>query len=71
MLGPRAAGRMRCWSVNQLRADGYDVPRGGCGPASRRSSAITSTCWVAAPFQLPDLPGGLRPLRDKDAGDEE
>ncbi len=23
------------------------------------------------PFQLPDLPGGLRPLRDPDATDEE
>jgi hypothetical protein len=22
-------------------------------------------------FRLPDLPGGLRPLRDKDAADEE
>jgi hypothetical protein len=56
-------------AVNQLRADGFDV---------RDEDVARLSPFVRHPinmlgrysFQLPDLPGGLRPLRDPDAADE-
>ncbi|WP_434404951.1 Tn3 family transposase [Streptomyces sp. NBC_01353] len=57
-------------AVNQPRADGFvvrdeDVVR--LSPFVRHHINMLGRFS----FQLPDLPGGLRPLRDKDATDEE
>ncbi|GAA2267181.1 hypothetical protein GCM10010145_47050 [Streptomyces ruber] len=57
-------------AVNQLRADGFDVRDedvARLSPFVRHHINMHGRCS----FQLPDLPGGLRPLRDKDATDEE
>ncbi|MEU3219334.1 hypothetical protein [Streptomyces sp. NPDC006971] len=54
----------------QLRSDGFEV----------RDEDVSRLCPFVRhhinvlgrySFQLPDLPGGLRPLRASDAGDEE
>jgi TnpA family transposase len=56
-------------AVNQLRADGFDVRD---EDVARLSPFVRQhiTMHGRYSFQLPDLPGGLRPLRDKDATDE-
>jgi hypothetical protein len=56
-------------AVKQLRADGFNI---------RDEDAVRLSPFVRHdinmlgryPFQLPDLPGDLRPLRDKEAADE-
>jgi hypothetical protein len=56
-------------AVTQLRADGFDV---------RDEDVVRLAPFVRHhinmlgrySFRLPDLPGGLRPLRDKDAAEE-
>ncbi|WP_197048864.1 Tn3 family transposase [Streptosporangium roseum] len=57
-------------AVNQLRANGFDVRDedvARLSPSVRHHINMLgrSSC------RLPVLPGGLRPLRDKDATDEE
>ncbi|GAA2332023.1 hypothetical protein GCM10010246_14170 [Streptomyces cuspidosporus] len=57
-------------AVNQLRADGFDVHDEG---VARLSPFVRHHIHMLGrySFQLPELPGGLRPLRDPDvAGDE-
>lgn len=57
-------------AVSQLRADGFDVRDEGVArlpPFVRHHVNMLGRYS----FQLPDLPGGLRPLRDPDATDEE
>ena len=57
-------------AITQLRADGFDVR----DQAVARPSPVVRhhiNMLGRYSFQLPDLPGGLRPLRDKDATDEE
>lgn len=57
-------------AVGQLREDGFDVRD---EDVARLSPFVRQHINMLGrySFQLPDLPGGLRPLRDKDAGDEE
>lgn len=57
-------------AVNQLRADGFDVRD---EDVSRLSPFVRHHINMLGrySFQLPDLPGGLRPLRAPDAADEE
>ncbi|WP_420711761.1 Tn3 family transposase [Streptomyces sp. NRRL B-24720] len=57
-------------AVNQLRADGFDVRD---EDVARLSPSVRHHINVLGrySFQLPDLPGGPRPLRDPDAADEE
>ncbi|MFD7305695.1 transposase [Streptomyces pharetrae] len=57
-------------AVNQLRADGFDVLD---EDVARLSPFVRHHINVLGrySFQLPDLPGGLRPLRDPGATDEE
>jgi hypothetical protein len=57
-------------AVNRLRADGFDVRD---EDVARLSPFVRQHINMHGrySFKLPDLPGGLRPLRDKDAiGDE-
>ncbi|GAA4622470.1 hypothetical protein GCM10023196_014820 [Actinoallomurus vinaceus] len=56
-------------AVNQLRAAGFDVRDEDVArlyPFVRHHINMLGRYS----FQLPDLPGGLRPLRDPDATDE-
>lgn len=57
-------------AVNQLRADGFDVRD---EDVARLSPFVRHHINMLGrySFQLPDLPGGLRPLRDPDATDAE
>jgi hypothetical protein len=57
-------------AVNQLRTDGFDV---GDEDVARLSPFVRHHINMLGryPFQLPNLPGGLRPLRDPDASDGE
>ena len=57
-------------AVNQLRADGFDVRD---GDVARLSPFVRHHINMLGrySFQLPELPGGLRPLRDKDTADDE
>jgi TnpA family transposase len=57
-------------AVNQLRADGFDVRD---EDVARLSPFVRHHINLLGrySFQLPELPGGLRPLRDKDATDDE
>ncbi|MFF8653793.1 Tn3 family transposase [Streptomyces huasconensis] len=57
-------------AVTQLRADGFDVSD---EDVARLSPFVRHHINVLGrySFQLPDLPGGLRPLRTPDAGDQE
>nr|BBG20802.1 transposase [Streptomyces fradiae]BBG20806.1 transposase [Streptomyces fradiae] len=56
-------------AVNQLRADGFDVRD---EDVARLSPFVRHHINMLGrySFQLPDLPGGLRPLRDKTATDD-
>lgn len=57
-------------AVNQLRADGFDVRDedvARLSPFVRRHINMLGRYS----FKLPELPGGMRPLRDKDAADDE
>ncbi|WP_318782500.1 Tn3 family transposase [Nonomuraea africana] len=56
-------------AVNQLRADGFDVRD---EDVARLSPFVRHHVNVLGrySFRLPDLPGGMRPLRDPDAADE-
>ncbi|MEV8248692.1 Tn3 family transposase [Streptomyces rochei] len=56
-------------AVNQLRADGFDVRD---EDVARLSPFVRHHINMHGrySFQLPDLPGGLRPLRDKGTTDE-
>lgn len=56
--------------MNQLRADGFDVRDedvARLSPFVRRHINMLGRYS----FKLPELPGGMRPLRDKDAADDE
>lgn len=55
-------------AVNQLRADGFDVRD---EDIARLSPFVRHHINMLGrySFQLPDLPGGLRPLRDPDSAD--
>ncbi|MGX9891389.1 Tn3 family transposase [Streptomyces sp. NPDC002276] len=57
-------------AVNQLRADGFDVRD---EDVARLSPFVRQHINMHGrySFQLPDLPGGMRPLRDKHAADDE
>lgn len=57
-------------AVNQLRADGFEVRD---EDVARLSPFVRHHINVLGrySFQLPDLPGGMRPLRDKHATDDE
>ncbi len=57
-------------AVTRLRADGFDVRD---EDVARLSPFVRHHINVLGrySFQLPDLPGGLRPLRDKHAADDE
>jgi hypothetical protein len=57
-------------AVTQLRADGFDVRE---ADVARLSPFVRHHINMPGrySFSLPDLPGGLRPLRDADAVDEE
>jgi Tn3 transposase DDE domain-containing protein len=57
-------------TVNQLRADGFEVRD---EDVARLSPFVPHHINVLGhySFQLPDLTGGLRPLRDKDTTDDE
>ncbi|WP_327259728.1 Tn3 family transposase [Streptomyces sp. NBC_01240] len=57
-------------AVHQLRADGFDVRD---EDVARLSPFVRHHINMLGrySFQLPDLPGGLRPLRDPDAADDE
>lgn len=57
-------------TVKQLRSDGFDVQD---EDVARLSPFVRHHINVLGrySFQLPELPGGLRPLRDKKATDEE
>ncbi|MFF1912867.1 Tn3 family transposase [Streptomyces sp. NPDC058239] len=72
VLNALVLSNTRCMdaAVNQLRADGFDV-RDEDG--ARLSPFVLHHINMPGryPFHLPDLPGGMRPLRDKDAIDEE
>ncbi|MCN9243817.1 transposase [Streptomyces sp. RY43-2] len=56
-------------AVNQLRADGFDVRDEDVAVSPFVRHHINMLGRYS--FQLPDLLGGLRPLRDPDATDEE
>jgi hypothetical protein len=56
-------------AVTQLRADGFDVrdeDLARLSPFVRRHVNMLGRYS----FQLPDLPGGMRPLRDPDTAEE-
>ncbi|MFF1921347.1 Tn3 family transposase [Streptomyces sp. NPDC058221] len=57
-------------AVNQLRADGFDVRD---EDVARLSPFVRQHINMLGrySFKLPELPGGLRPLRGKDAADED
>lgn len=57
-------------AVHQLRADIFDVRD---EDVARLSPFVRHHINMLGrySFQLPDLPGGLRPLRDPDAADDE
>ncbi|WSM52002.1 transposase (plasmid) [Streptomyces sp. NBC_01708] len=57
-------------AVAQLRKDGFDVRD---EDVARLSPFVRQHLNMLGrySFQLPELPGGLRPLRDPDAADEE
>ncbi|MDT0544905.1 Tn3 family transposase [Streptomyces lonegramiae] len=57
-------------AVNQLRADGFDVRD---EDVARLSPFVRQHINMLGrySFKLPELPGGMRPLRDKDATDDE
>jgi hypothetical protein len=57
-------------AVTQLRVDGFDVRD---EDLARLSPFVRQHVNMLGrySFQLPDLPGGLRPLRGPDATDEE
>ncbi|MER5625670.1 Tn3 family transposase [Streptosporangium sp. NPDC002544] len=57
-------------AVNQLRSDSFDVRDEG---VARLSPFVRHRINMLGrySFQLPNLPSGLRPLRDKDATDDE
>lgn len=57
-------------AVNQLRADGFEVRD---EDVARLSPFVRHHINVLGrySFALPEMPGGLRPLRDKDRGDSE
>lgn len=57
-------------AVTQLRADGFDVRD---EDVARLSPFVRQHINMLGrySFQMPDLPGGLRPLRDKGASDDE
>jgi pyridoxine 5'-phosphate synthase PdxJ len=57
-------------AITQLREDGFDIRD---EDVARLSPFVRHHINVFGrySFQLPDLPGGLRPLPDKDAIDEE
>lgn len=57
-------------AVNHLRTDGFDVRD---EDVARLSPFVRHHINMLGrySFQLPDLPGGLRPLRDPDAADEQ
>ncbi|WP_328743978.1 transposase [Streptomyces sp. NBC_00285] len=54
--------------MNQLRADGFDVRDEdvALSPFVRQQINVLGRYS----FQIPDLPGGLRPLRDPDASEQ-
>lgn len=56
-------------AVNQLRADGFDIRD---EDVARLSPFVRQHINMLGrySFQLPDLPGGLRSLRDPSAADE-
>lgn len=56
-------------AVKQLRTDGFDVHD---EDVARLSPFVRHHINMLGrySFQLPDLPGGLRPLRDPDAAEE-
>lgn len=58
----------RSAAVNQLRADGFDVRDEdvALSPFVRQQINVLGRYS----FQIPDLPGGLRPLRDPDASEQ-
>lgn len=57
-------------AVNQLRTDGFEVRD---DDVARLSPFVRHHINMLGrySFQLPDLPGGLRPLRDPGTPDEE
>lgn len=57
-------------AVDQLRADGFDVRD---EDVARLSPFVRQHINMLGrySFKLPELPGGMRPLRDKDAADDE
>jgi len=57
-------------ALTQLRADGFEVRD---GDVARLSLFVRHHVNILGrySFQLPDLPGGLRPLRDKNAADSQ
>ncbi|WTF79510.1 transposase [Streptomyces sp. NBC_01594] len=56
-------------AVTQLRADGFDARE---ADVARLSPFVRHHVNMLGrySFQLPELPGGLRPLRDPDADDD-
>lgn len=56
-------------AITQLRADGFDVRD---EDVARLSPFVRHhvNMFGRYSFQLPELPGGLRPLRDPDADDD-
>ncbi len=56
-------------AVTQLRADGFDVRD---EDLARLSPFVRHHVNMLGrySFQLPDLPGGMRPLRDRDTAEE-
>lgn len=56
-------------AVNQMRAEGFDIRD---EDVARLSPFVRHHINMLGrySFQLPDLPGGLRPLRDPDAAEE-
>ncbi|WSU71091.1 transposase [Streptomyces sp. NBC_01102] len=57
-------------AVNQLRTDGFDVRD---EDVARLSPFVRQHINMLGrySFKLPELPGGMRPLRDMDATDDE
>ncbi len=58
-------------AVTQLRADGFEVRNEDVARLSPFVQTITSTCSAGTPSSSPNLPGGLRPLRNPDSADGE
>jgi hypothetical protein len=56
-------------AVNQLRADGFDVRDEDVACLSPFVRHHINMLGRYS-FRLPDLPGGMRPLRDPDTADE-